>query len=206
MPRADAARNRALLLDAAAAELSEHGLDVSIARIAARAGVAKGTVFNHFPTKEDLVAAILADQLGVLATTAEALLDHADPQAALLEFMTAGADLQADDPAYCAAATAITRTHPAVRTASARLARAAEALTARARQSGAIRADVTGHDVMLLLSAPTAIAAPVAAARPELRRRYLHLIFDGLRTEAAHELPVAAPTDQDFVAAATAAL
>ncbi|MFI9816586.1 TetR/AcrR family transcriptional regulator [Saccharothrix variisporea] len=202
MPRADAARNRALLIEAAAAELSEHGLDVSIARIAARAGVAKGTVFNHFAGKEELVAAIFCEQLGALAATGEALLHHADPWEALVRFMTAAAELQVRDRSFCEAGAATSRTDPAVRAASDRLARAAEALTARARDSGAVRADVTGHDVVLLLSAATQIAAPLAGSRSDLWRRYLHLVLDGLRPAAAHDLPVAPPTHRDFTAAA----
>ncbi|MFD9701556.1 TetR/AcrR family transcriptional regulator [Lentzea sp. NPDC059081] len=203
MPRADAARNRSLVIDAAAAELAEHGLDVSMARIAALAGVAKGTVFNHFPSKEELVAAVFCAQLGALAATGESLLEHTDPRSALLEFMTVGAELHSRDRSFCEAATATSRAHPAVRAASHRLAQVAEALTARARQAGVLRADVTGHDIVLLLGAPTQIAAPVVTARPDLWRRYLHLILDGLRPEAAHDLPVAAPTGQDFTTATT---
>jgi hypothetical protein len=56
---------------------------------------------------------------------------------------------------------------------------------------------------VLLLGAAAQTAAPLAAARPDLWMRYLHLIFDGLRPEAAHELPVTAPTSQDFTTAAT---
>jgi AcrR family transcriptional regulator len=202
VPRADATRNRGLVLDAALAELSEHGLDVSIARIAARAGVAKGTVFNHFASKEELVSAIFCEQLGALASTGEALLEHPDPRSALLQFMTAGAELQTKDRSFCAAALAPSRPDPAIRDASDRLAQVAEALTGRARQSGAVRVDVTGRDILLLLNAPTQIAAPLAAKRPDLWRRYLHLILDGLRPEAAHELPVKPPSSHDFTAAA----
>ena len=61
--RADAARNRALLLAAAADEFAERGLDASVADIARRAGVGKGTVFRHFPTKDDLIAAIVLDRI-----------------------------------------------------------------------------------------------------------------------------------------------
>ncbi|WP_051499347.1 TetR/AcrR family transcriptional regulator [Nocardia sp. BMG51109] len=201
MPRADAARNRSLVIDAAAAELAEHGLDVSVARIATRAGVAKGTVFNHFANKEDLIAAIFCDQLATLSATGEALLTHPSPREALHEFMTAGAELQAGDRSLCAAVTATSRDHPMIREASDRLADVAEQLTARARQIGAIRRDVTGRDIVLLLGAPTTIATPVASACPDLWRRYLHLILDALRPEAARPLPVAAPTSRDFTAA-----
>lgn len=203
MSRADAARNRSLLIEAAAAELAEHGPHVSIAQIAARAGVAKGTVFNHFVSKEELVAAIFSEQLAALARTGEALLGHAAPGAALLEFMTEAAELQAADRSFCEAVTAMSRAHPAIRAASDRLAQVTQALTARARQAGAVRADVTGRDIMLLLSTATRTAAPLASARPDLWRRYLHLVFDGLRPQTAHQLPVPAPSDHDFTAAVT---
>ncbi|WP_328396671.1 TetR/AcrR family transcriptional regulator [Nocardia sp. NBC_00416] len=198
MPRADAARNRSLVIDAAAVELAERGIEVSIARIAARAGVAKGTVFNHFPTKEDLIAAIFADQLAALSATGEALLTQPDPERALLEFIIAGAELQAGDRSLCAATA---RDHPAVRAAADRLADIAERLTAQARQTGAIRPDITGRDIVLLLGAPAVVASPLAGARPDLWRRYLHLILDALRPETARPLPVAAPTSEDFTLA-----
>jgi hypothetical protein len=118
--------------------------------------------------------------------------------------MTAGAELQASDRSFCEAAAVTSRDHPAVRAGSDRLADIAEQLTARAREAGAIREDITGRDIVLLLSAPINIATPVASARPELWRRYLYLILDALRPDAARTLPVAAPTVQDFTAASGA--
>ncbi|WP_380114613.1 TetR/AcrR family transcriptional regulator [Dactylosporangium cerinum] len=202
MPRADAARNRRSLLDAASAELAAHGLDVSIARIAARAGVAKGTVFNHFPSKEDLVAEIFGDRVAGLVALGEGLRDAVDPGSALLQFMTAGIELHANDRSLCEAAASISRADPRVREASEGLAQVAEDLTGRARRAGVIRADVTGHDIVLLFNAAAQAAAPLGDTVPGLWRRYLHLIFDGLRPEAAHQLPVAAPTTEDFNTAA----
>jgi len=55
--RADARRNRQLILDAAAALFTEEGLTASIQEVARRAGVSTGTVSRHFPTKEDLFEA-----------------------------------------------------------------------------------------------------------------------------------------------------
>ncbi|MFI5719906.1 TetR/AcrR family transcriptional regulator [Nocardia sp. NPDC051750] len=200
MPRADSTRNRSLVIEAAAAELAECGLEVSIARIAARAGVAKGTVFNHFASKEDLIAAIFCEHFATLTATGKALLAHSSPREALHEFITAGAELQAGDRSFCAA-TATARDHPMVRQASDHLADIAEQLTARAREAGAIRPDITGRDIILLLGAPAGIATPVADIRPDLWRRYLNLILDALGPEAARPLNVAAPTSQDFTAA-----
>lgn len=203
--RADAARNRRLLVDAAAAAFAEQGMDVSIAAIAARAGLGKGTVFRHFPTKEHLIAAIFCAQLDDLADVGTALLDAPDPGAALLEFMIAGVAMQARDRSFCQAATGIARADPTVRAASNHLAEVAETLTDRARRQGSVRGDVTGHDIVLLLGAAQQAAAPVGDAAPDLWRRYLAVIFDGLRPATAHPLPHPAPTNADFSAAAQAA-
>ncbi|MEV4576370.1 hypothetical protein AB0K16_24290 [Nonomuraea jabiensis] len=56
-----------------------------------------------------------------------------------------------------------------------------------------MRHDVTGHDVLLLINAAAQAVAPLGDAAPGLWRRYLSLIFDGLRPEAAHPLPAPAP-------------
>ena len=200
--RADAAQNRRALLRAAASAFADQGMDASIAQIAARAGVGKGTVFRHFATKDKLVAAIFCDQLDELAAVGAALLDADDPASALLEFMTTGVQLQARDRSFCQAAVGTVRADPDVRAASARLAGAAEDLLARARDRGAVRPDITGQDVLLVLTAACQAAAPAGSAAPELWRRYLALIFDGMRPEGAHPLPHPPPTQEQLAAAA----
>ncbi|MGV9381111.1 TetR/AcrR family transcriptional regulator [Nonomuraea sp. NPDC003707] len=187
--RSDAVRNRRLLLDAAATEFAERGTEVSIARIAARAGIGKGTVFRHFATKEQLMAAIFSDQLESLAARGEALREGADSGAALLEFMAAGVELRS----FCQAFTPAMREDPQIRAASDRLVAVARSLTDRACRDGFVRHDVTGHDVVLLINAACQAVAPLGDAVPGLWRRYLSMIFDGLRPEGAHPLPVPAP-------------
>ncbi|MEV8610379.1 helix-turn-helix domain-containing protein [Amycolatopsis sp. NPDC051373] len=59
--RADAVRTRKALVAAAAEVFARSGADATVAEIAARAGIGKGTVFRHFPTKDDLLAAIVGD-------------------------------------------------------------------------------------------------------------------------------------------------
>jgi AcrR family transcriptional regulator len=190
--RADAARNRSLLLAAAADEFAEHGLEASVADIARRAGVGKGTVFRHFPTKDDLIAAIVLDRVGELRTIGERLLRAEDAGAALLEFLVAaGHQRQQRDLSFLMAAGEL---KPEVKEAQDGLFQAIEGLVARAREHGAIRADVTGTDVFLLMCAPNYVSGYVPDAGPDLWRRYLAIIFDGLRPEGAHALPQPAPT------------
>lgn len=198
--RADAVRNRRSIIDAATSEFAEHGTGVSITRIAARAGIGKGTVFRHFPTKEDLLLAIFVDQLDGLVGTGEALLGTGDAESALLRFMTASVELQARDRAFCQVA-AERRGDPRVRAVADRFAAAAEALTAAARRAGTVRDDVTGTDIVLLISAAAQAALPLEAALPGLWRRYVGLIFDGLRPEGARPLAVPAPLAEHVTAA-----
>ena len=189
--RADAARNRALLLAAAADEFAEHGLEASVADIARRAGVGKGTVFRHFATKDDLIAAIVLDRVEELRTVGTRLLTAEDPGAALLEFLTAaGHQRQQRDLSFLMAAGEL---NPVVKQALDAMFQAIEDLVARAREAGALRADVTGTDVFLLMCAPNYVTGYVPGASPDLWRRYLAIIFDGLRPEGAHALPEQAP-------------
>jgi AcrR family transcriptional regulator len=189
--RADAARNRTSLLAAAADEFAEHGLDASVADIARRAGVGKGTVFRHFATKDELIAAILIDRMEALSDLGERLYESGDADAAMREFLTAAAmQRQERDLSFLAGAS---ESMADVNRARERMMAAIERLVARAREHGALRDDVTGADVFLLMCAPNYVAGYVPNASPDLWRRYLALILDGLRPEGARPLPEAAP-------------
>jgi AcrR family transcriptional regulator len=185
--RADAARNRELLLAAAADEFAEHGLDASVADIARRAGVGKGTVFRHFATKDDLLAAIVLDRIDALSAVGERLLEAADPGAALLEFLTAAAhQRQQRDLSFLQEAGDL---NPEVTRVRAQMFQTVHTLVERARKQGTVRPDVTGADVILLMCAPNYVTSYVPDAPPDLWQRYLAIIFDGLRAEGAHPLP-----------------
>jgi AcrR family transcriptional regulator len=190
--RADAARNRDLLLAAAADEFAERGLDASVADIARRAGVGKGTVFRHFATKDDLIAAIVLDRIDALNTVGQRLLDAADPGVALLEFLTVAADQrQQRDLSFLQGAS---EANPKVTELRAHLFLTIDSLVDRARGYGAVRPDITGTDVVLLMCAPNYVVGYLPNAAPDLWQRYLAIIFDGLRPEGAHPLPQPPPT------------
>ncbi|MET0474798.1 MAG: helix-turn-helix domain-containing protein [Mycobacterium sp.] len=190
--RADAARNRELLLAAAEDEFTERGLDASVSDIARRAGVAKGTVFRHFASKEELISAIVAGHMASLTAVAERLLASADPGAALLEFLTVAADRrQQRDLTFLTSASS----------GDANVARLYDQLHAtvvslvdRAREAGAVRPDVTGTDVFVLICAPVHVMGYLSDPPADLWRRYLAIIFDGLRPEGATPLPRPAPS------------
>jgi AcrR family transcriptional regulator len=190
--RADAARNREALLTAAEGEFAARGLDASIADIARRAGVAKGTVFRHFATKEELATAIAARHAEELTALARRLRVAPDPEAALLDFLTEAAGrLQRRR-------VAVLMTVPAPGSELARLQRQVHdevvLLVDRARDAGVVRPDITGTDVFLLMCAPVHTVDYLADPPPELWRRYVGILFDGLRADGARPLPHPAPS------------
>jgi AcrR family transcriptional regulator len=189
--RADAARNRLQLLAAAEAEFAERGLEASVADIARRAGVAKGTVFRHFATKEDLIAQVVREYLAALAAAARELGDDPDPGAALLAFLTHAADDRRQRDLTLLQT--VSAGNPEVAGIQDELHAALGVLVDRARHAGVIRDDVTEADVFLLLCAPVLVSENHPDPPPDLWRRYLAIIFDGLRPEGAHALPAPPP-------------
>jgi AcrR family transcriptional regulator len=85
--RADAARNRARVLEVAYDTFAAEGLSVPIDEIARRAGVGAGTVYRHFPTKEALFHAVVEDRMQRLVEDGRALLESAGPGEALFTYL-----------------------------------------------------------------------------------------------------------------------
>ena len=85
--RADAARNRARVLEVAYETFAADGLGVPIDEIARRAGVGAGTVYRHFPTKEDLFRAVVQDRIQRIVSDGRALVAGDDPGQALFTFL-----------------------------------------------------------------------------------------------------------------------
>ena len=86
--RSDARRNNKTLLAAAAAAFIASGVDVAVRDIAARAGVGVGTIYRHFPTRADLIAAVYRHQVEECAQVGSTLLCASDsPLAALTDWI-----------------------------------------------------------------------------------------------------------------------
>jgi AcrR family transcriptional regulator len=86
-PRADAERNRVLLLKAAKAAFAKNGADASLEQIARAAGVGIGTLYRHFPARDDLVEALYGNEVEQLVMTATRLMETRAPVAALREWL-----------------------------------------------------------------------------------------------------------------------
>ncbi|AXG78248.1 TetR/AcrR family transcriptional regulator [Streptomyces paludis] len=180
-PRADAVRNRKKILDAAGEQITAHGPDIGMDQIAAAASVAVGTLYRHFPTKTDLVAAVVAEYVARVADDAEATRARvkagARALAELTAFLSRVIEASATDRAVKAAAHAL-GAEPGDHTVEERAGAAVAALIRAGQDDGDIHPDVTVNDIYLLFStAPT--DRPAAD-----RARWLALVTPGLTTNA----------------------
>jgi AcrR family transcriptional regulator len=190
--RADAERNRKRLLDAAVEVFAEQGVEASTAEIARRAGVGHGTVFRRFPTKDDLVAAIVVDRLGEITDAASAMLAHPRPEGGVLGFMAEFARIYVRDRGLIEAVTGTrAMARPAVHDAHGALLDVLEELVRADREAGLIREDLGAFDVMALSKA---IASACEPGIPTAGwKRYLAVVAAGI-APSAQKLPGRAPS------------
>lgn len=182
--RADARRNRQLVLRTAQRLFAQDGLGVPLDEIARRAGVGPGTVHRHFPTKEALYLAVAIDELERLVAEARALAATDDPAALftqLSRMVSMGAENVAVKSALVAAEFDLRTAAPDV---AADLTREVAFLLGRAHTAGVVRPDVTVDEVMALVAgAFAAIRHASAEISPKRSAHLAQIILDGLRPQ-----------------------
>ncbi|WP_374947536.1 TetR/AcrR family transcriptional regulator [Agreia sp.] len=176
--RADARRNQQRILAAARTQITEHGSDVSMGQIAKAAGVAVGTLYRHYPTKTDLVRAVLTEFLEALVVWAEAsAASLRAPGDAMVRIETLLTDFM-NEAALNQAVKEAAHALGAVDIASEQADRgqvALRALVASAQADDDLRLNITADDLyLMMISAPTNL-------EKSARDRWLHILVDGIR-------------------------
>lgn len=168
--RADARRNRELVLDAAELAFGASGPDASIDEIARLAGVGHGTVLRRFPTKDDLMFAVIERHVAEMCSFARGALAADDPGQAFFDFVWRVAELNMSTPGLHRCVV-----HCGDKPGAAELERLADRVVSRAQRVGAVRRDVKAEDVRLL------VRSALTNAPEGQWRRYLDVVLDGLR-------------------------
>lgn len=177
--RADAVRNHGRVVAAAREVFAEHGVDVCIDVIAARAGVGKATVYRSFPTKEHLIAAVATERLRGFERLASAALVEVDAGQAFRRVIVTIAEANASNRIMLEALR-LEGDVGGLDNARAAAAGALGELLRAAKRAGAVRRDVTYEDVRVLLSGlPHALTAS-QRSDPAVWRRYANMIVDAL--------------------------
>lgn len=180
--RADARRNRQGLLAAAMDAFAEQGVDVNMADIARRAGIATGTVYRHFPTKQALVDALLIDRLALVdAAVRDARSGGHDPWEALERFIREVTALQLGHRALSQFIGGRIPGSPELRKHLDAVFDTFASLVDAAKRNGQLRPDVEANDIRVIV---ICIARAGAADWPPpdwILDRYLGVVLDGLR-------------------------
>jgi AcrR family transcriptional regulator len=180
--RRDAERNRQRILAAAREAFAEQGLSVTLDEIARRAGVGVGTIYRRFPDKEQLIDALFEDRMTEFVALAEDCLSAANAWDGLVRFLEQATEAHACDLGFKECA--LSGVHGLQRVARGRelMFPLVTQLVRRAQAEGSLRADVEPTDVPLLQLMLGALSEITRDIDPEIWRRYIGIVCDGLRT------------------------
>ena len=195
--RRDAERNRQRILDAARVVFAERGLSGSHDDIAREAGVGVGTVYRRFPKKEQLIDALFEARIEEIADVARAAAEHPDPWEALVGFLTRTQELQSEDRGLKEIVLGGARGAERAVAARSLIAPLAVRVLQRAKNAGVVRSDIELTDLPLIQLAIGTIAETSRDIAPDVWRRMMTLVLDGLRAECARSELVAPALDQD---------
>ena len=187
-PRADAVRNRQLIVEAAADAFRELGLEAGVAEIARRAGVGSGTLFRNFPSKDELILAVIETRMQEWSEQAQQTLDEPDAGKAFEQFLFAAAEGQRSDRGLGEAIKRRIIDRPELSERKQQAVELSQRILQRAQAAGAVRTDVDTDDLRFLIDAVVAASPPPGAAGDDLFRRHLLIMLDGLRPNVARPL------------------
>jgi AcrR family transcriptional regulator len=189
--RADAARNRAAIVEAAREVFAEQGLDAPMDDIARRAGTGNATLYRRFPNRGDLVAAVFAERMVEHLQAVEAGLAETDPWQGFASYVTTVGAMQARDRGIADLVTMPIPSAPEIEDLRTRAFEGLVRLVERAHDAGVLRADFTTQDVVLLMWANAGLLERSHGVSETASARLIHLMLDGFRAAGATDGPAA---------------
>jgi len=179
-PRADAQRNRERILEVAKQEFTRSGANASLEEIAKKAGVGPGTLYRHFPTREDLLVAVYRSEMEKLAAAERTLADTLPPVEALRAWLLLFVDAVETKQIIAPVLNTLVGDPKKVFEAShAQIHEALRALVKRTIKSGDIRKDLDPIDLLRAL-----VGVANVATSPDWQqsaRRLVEILILGAR-------------------------
>ena len=187
--RRDAQRNRERIVSSARSLFARDGVEVSVDDITHVAGVGMGTLYRHFPTKEELIDAVLEDAFDDLVQLAEEAVAAKDAWAGFAGFLEQALAQHAANRGLKDVLASHEQGRDRAQAMRERIRPLLRQMIERAQGQGTLRADVTAEDIPLVFWTGGRVIETTGAVAPDYWRRYLGLLLDGLRAEAATPLP-----------------
>jgi len=200
--RADAARNRQSLIDAAQRLFAARGLSVTLDDIAAEAGVNVATAYRHFANKRELAAAYVQQQIDTAIAIADESAEIGDPWQGLTEFFGRTLELMIANRGLHDVFIPGMGSEWFVRLEE-RVRPVLTGLVARGQKAGVVRRDLEQGDIGVVVAMLAAVSDIPAADPNAFVGRYLALVLDGLRPAGA-KLPGSPPSQEELRAVHTA--
>src|SRR5262249_55445031 len=198
--RKDAELNRRKILDAAAELFAERGLGVTLNDVAHHAGVGVGTVYRRFPDKAELIDELFEQRLAEIHTLIQEAIEDPDPWHGLANFLERALEIQARDRAVKELLFNTPGGVERVAKMREKMFPMATVLVARAQESGQLRPDAAAQDVPMLQLMIGTIIDLSRDFEPDLWRRFLSIVLQGLRAEPGPPEPLEqAPTAADRI-------
>ncbi len=192
--RRDAERNRRRILAAARGLIAERGLSVGYEEIAREAEVGVGTVYRRFPTRDELFHELFHDRVDAVVGIVKEALAVEDPWEGLCQFMRRDFELQASDRGLREFMLGRADSAELRRRSGERIQPLVAELVGRARAAGRMRADVGEGDIEIILAMLGGLMDASVRVDPDLWRRYLAMVLDGIqRGEREDRLPGGSP-------------
>jgi len=192
--RRDAERNRQLILDAARDLFARRGLSVTLNDIAHHAGVGVGTVYRRFPDKAKLIDLLFEQRLDEIVQMLEGALADADPWHGLTDFLERVLEKQANDRGLREVLMGLSPgSSERITKSRSTLHPLADQLVQRAMRAGAVRPDGETQDFGVLQLMVGVVIDAGRDVAPDLWRRYLAIMLQGLRAQPASLDPLPAP-------------
>jgi AcrR family transcriptional regulator len=188
--RADARENRQKIIEAARNLFATRGLDVPMASIARHAGIGMATLYRHFPTRQELLADVFAEQFAQCAAVIETALANPDPWAGLTYAIEGLASMQAADRGFSAAFVAKLPDVQAIERKLNDGMAGFQKLIQRAKEAGRLRLDFSFDDLALVLIANGAVAEQAAHDPSAASKRLIAYLLESFRTDAVARRPL----------------
>jgi AcrR family transcriptional regulator len=200
--RADAARNRQLIIETAQSAFAERGLGVRMDEIAKEAGLGTGTVYRRFATKDELVRAVFEQEVDEVVALADRILAEDTDGTGLRQFFEEAGEIMTCDRGLQQILTGSeSASHDLSTIARARIDPRAIKLVRNAQAAGRLRPELTHDDLPVIQIMLSAIIEATHQIRPDLWKRYYTLILDGLEPGPGnHTLPASPPNGDDVQA------
>lgn len=197
--RADAERNRRLIMTTADRLFARRGTTVPLNEIAREAGLGVGTVYRRFPDLQSLVDALFTERFTVFLHLAATAAEQPDPAGALRHYLLEAARMRAEDRALEVVLANADFTKGTTARTRDRLGRLVDGLVARAVAAGVVREDFAGADVYAFLYMIGAVADRTNDVAPDAWRRYAEALMVGFGLDPSPAPLPTAMTDEQLL-------